>query len=83
MERLPHSIKLILSGDLKDIGWDLTMLQNPFRNELEARESCVKPSSRTDGYENDLCTATALLTEKSKITCIQFVMVLITPTSAA
>ena len=34
MERLPHSIKLILSRDLKDKGWDLTRLQNTFQNEL-------------------------------------------------
>ena len=40
MERLPHSVKLIISRNLKDSGWDLTELLLTIKNELYARETC-------------------------------------------
>ena len=40
MERLPHSVKLIISRSLKDKGWDLTKLLVTAKNELYARETC-------------------------------------------
>ena len=40
MERLRHSVKLIISRNLKDKGWDLTELLHTIKNELYARETC-------------------------------------------
>lgn len=40
MERLPHQVRLILTRDLKDKGWDLTLLQTALKTELLAREAC-------------------------------------------
>ena len=40
MERLPHSVKLVISRSLKDKGWNLTELLLTIKNELYAREAC-------------------------------------------
>ena len=40
VERLPHSVKLIISRNLKDKEWDLTELLFTIKNELYAREAC-------------------------------------------
>ena len=40
MEQLPHSVKLIISRNLKDKGWDLTELLLTIKNELYTRETC-------------------------------------------
>ena len=37
MEQLPHLVKLIISRDLKDKGWDLTELLLTIKNELYAK----------------------------------------------
>ena len=39
MEQLPHSVKLIISSNLKDKGWDLTELLLAIKNKLYAREN--------------------------------------------
>lgn len=43
MKRLPHLVKLIISRNLKDKGWDLTELLLIIKNELYARETCENP----------------------------------------
>ena len=40
MEQLPHSVKLIISRNLKDKEWDLTELLLTIKNELYTRETC-------------------------------------------
>ena len=48
MERLPHSVKLTISRNLKDKGWDLTELLLTIKNELYSWETCENSKVEKD-----------------------------------
>ena len=76
MERLPPQVRLILSRELKDKGWDLSWLQSTLSDELLARESCTTTKTTVDySYESETTpySSSALFTKskqnKRKVKC--------------